>query len=148
MVTLYNCKFIALYLCFIRCYCMVCRCLILHQSHAVMISLLRILVYPVLSFDSWAKSVSKNAQNTKKKLQKEKLKNYIWLRKKYLINLSRLSSTPKQKTKIKKLKAINFKKYLCFLLYIYSPLEMKCIERKNWKVLKFKLASQSALYSN
>ena len=45
---------------------MVCRCLILHQSHAVMISLLRILVYPVLSFDSWAKSVSKNAQNTKK----------------------------------------------------------------------------------
>ena len=34
--------------------------------HAVMISLLRILVYPVLSFDSWAKSVSKNAQNTKK----------------------------------------------------------------------------------
>ena len=41
------------------------------------------------------------------------------------------SSTPKQKTKIKKLKAINFKKYLCFLLYIYSPLEMKCIERKN-----------------
>ena len=109
-----------------------CRCLILHRSHAVMISLLRILVYPVLSFDSWAKSVSKNAQNTKKKLQKEKLKNYIWLRKKYLINLSRLSSTPKQqKTKIKKIKAINFKKYVCFLLYIYSPLEMKCIERKN-----------------
>ena len=54
--------------------------IILHQSHAVMISLLRILVYPVLSFDSWDKSVSKNAQNTKKKLQKEKLKNYMWLR--------------------------------------------------------------------
>ena len=39
--------------------------------HAVMISLLRILVYPVLSFDSWAKSVSKNAQNTKKNFKRK-----------------------------------------------------------------------------
>jgi len=93
--------------------------IILHQSHAVMISLLRILVYPVLSFDSWAKSVSKNAQNTKKKLQKEKLKNYIWLRKKYLINLSRLSSTPKQKTKIKKPKNYKFQKiFVLFIVYL------------------------------
>ena len=41
------------------------------QSHAVMISLIRILVYPVLSFDSWAKSVSKNAQNTKKNFKRK-----------------------------------------------------------------------------
>ena len=107
---------------------MVCRCLILHQSHAVMISLLRILVYPVLSFDSWAKSVSKNAQNTKKTSKGKTEKLHVAAIN--LINLSRL--TQKQtKTKSKKLKAINFKKYVCFLLYIYSPLEMKCIERKN-----------------
>ena len=42
--------------------------------HAVMISLLRILVYPVLSFDSWAKSVSKNAQNTKKNFKRKNWK--------------------------------------------------------------------------
>ena len=147
-MTLYNCKFIALYLCFIRCYCMVCRCLILHQSHAVMISLLRILVYPVLSFDSWAKSVSKNAQNTKKNFKRKNWKITYGCEKNIWSIFPNFLVLQNKKLKLKKLKTIKFKNYLCFLLYIYSPLEMKCIERKNWKVLKFKLASQSALYSN
>jgi len=62
--------------------------------HAVMISLLRILVYPVLSFDSWAKSVSKNAQNTKKTSKGKTEKLHMAAKKLFDQSFPTLYSTP------------------------------------------------------